>query len=208
MVVCKVYLCICTCRLVLTAVSADPWNASFLPNMLWHANTFLMVPFSAPFAFHHVACFLGTTSAVNGNLVGLRNCCLHIMPLHGNGSMCSCVKHLSRCWRIVFWSNRRPCGSLPAHRAVQKASANRPQSFPFTWRFESSNCRVMLGSLDTIGYRPARWSTVEPSCIYRLSYTFTVEYEQPIVDMVSQCLLFQCSTWTNSSPPTISNVHV
>ena len=34
--------------------------------------------------------------------------------------------------------------------------------------------------------------------MHRLSYTFTVEYEQPIVDMVSLWLLFECSTWTNS----------
>ena len=65
----------------------------------------------------------------------------------------------------------------------------------------------MLGSLDA--RRLQTCLMVDRGIfVYRLSYTFTVEYEQPIVDMVSQCLLLECSTWTHSSPPTTSNVHV
>ena len=50
---------------------------------------------------------------------------------------------------------------------------------------QGSNCRVLLGSLDA--RRLQTCLMVDRGIfVYRLSYTFTVEYEQPILDMHGQ----------------------
>ena len=134
---------------------------------------------------------------------------LHLLVifLHGKGFISPSTKQLSKWLRMTFWSNSRPCGSSPTHRAVLNAREKRPQSLAFCWRSVGMNCNVMVGSLDTS--RAQICSTVDfGTWVNKLSYTFTVEYGQPMVDTVNQWSPPECSTWTNSSLPTTSNESV
>ena len=81
---------------------------------------------------------MSIVSILTGRVIALRDC------LMGNCSICPLLMQLRKWSLISSCLKVQAVGSIPAHKAVAKAKANKPQSDPPYWCCTFMYCRVIV----------------------------------------------------------------
>ena len=135
--------------------------------------------------------WMSIVSILTGRVIALRDC------LMGNCSICPLLMQLRKWFLISSCLKVQAVGLIPAHKAVAKAKANKPQSDPPYWRCMFMYWRVIVS---LVVWRSAAISSLFRCEVYlvALSLTFTTPGLHPMVETVNQWLSDLFKIWTNS----------